>query len=251
MDNQPPRPDPQVLVTGASQGIGRAILQTLLQSGTSATGLSRSCPESIAGGPGSNATFAWIRLDLSDLADVERQAFSMRSRGIRALVLSAVDYGSDRRHPTSETTQQEWWQVITTNCTGQCLLVSRLLPCLLSAAPGIIVNISSDVALLPAPGRTAYAASKAGLHAMLRGAAEEYSPDCLRVYQLIPKFQLDTEGIRRRRPPGFDFSSYADPALIGRIAQEILATSGAGIPPGTYSVCRDGTMVPYEEIINI
>jgi cyclitol oxidoreductase len=251
MDNQPSSPDPEILLTGASQGIGRAILQRLLECGHSVTGLSRRRPEITSGMLGVNARFEWIHLDLSDLAQVERQALSLRRRCIRALILSAVDYGSDRRHPTAETTEHEWRKVVTTNCIGQCLLVSQLLPCLISTGRGIIINISSDVALIPAPGRTAYAASKAGLHAMLRGASAEYSPDELRVYQLIPRFQLNTEGIRRRRPPGFDFSSYADPVLVGTIVQKIFVSSGAEISPGAYSVCRDGTVVPFEQITNI
>jgi NAD(P)-dependent dehydrogenase (short-subunit alcohol dehydrogenase family) len=172
---------------------------------------------------------------------------SLKPMAIRALVLSAVDYGSTGRRPSSETSAEEWQKVITTNCTGQCVLVSRLLPKLLLNSPGIIVHISSDVAILPGAGRSAYAASKAGLHAMLRAVAAENSVESLRVYQLIPTFQSLTEGIRRRRAVDFDFSAYVDPALLAELAEQIVSTFGRAIEPGSYLVYRDGTMSQYSE----
>jgi NAD(P)-dependent dehydrogenase (short-subunit alcohol dehydrogenase family) len=158
-----------------------------------------------------------------------------------------VDYGSSGRHPTLATPPQEWQQVIGTNCIGHCILVSRLLTKLTANSPGVIVNISSDIAVLPGPGRAAYAASKAGLHAMLRAVAAENPIESLRVYQLIPTFQLMTAGLRRRRPTGFDFSSYADPDVIARIVPQLLSPDGGSIAPGTYLVRRDGTLGEYPE----
>ncbi len=195
--------------------------------------------------------FEWIKLDLSDPVAVAKCISSLHPIAIRALVLSAVHYGEGGRHPAADTSAKEWEQVIATNCVGHCVLISSLLNSLISASPGIIINLSSDVALLPASGRSAYAASKSGLHAMLRAVAEEYPIDKLRVYQLVPTFQIDTEGIRRRRPNDFDFSSYAHPAIIARIVDKILSPSGAGIAPGTYLVRADGTIALRPEITEL
>jgi hypothetical protein len=85
---------------------------------------------------------------------------------------------------------------------------------------------------------------------MLRAVAAEHREDGLRVFQLIPTFQSVTEGIRRRRPVGFDFSSYADPALIAEIAERILSGTGP-VVGGTYLIRRDGTLEPYEETANL
>jgi cyclitol oxidoreductase len=238
-----------VVVTGASQGIGRAILLALARSRQSVLGVSRSKPQELAiSAQPSEARYAsWRPLDLSNAAGVAEFASSLEPMVIRALVLSAVDYGSTGRRPSSEISAEEWQKVIATNCIGQCVLVSRLLPNLVLNSPGIIVHISSDVAILPGGGRAAYAASKAGLHAMLRAVAAENSVESLRVYQLIPTFQSVTEGIRRRRAIGFDFSSYVDPALLARLAEQIVTSSGGSLEPGSYLVHRDGTMSPYSE----
>lgn len=244
---------PRVLLTGASQGIGKAILVELARGGHFVLGVSRTKPEELPDpAPSSDRSYiAWKRVDLSDASDVEQCASSLEPMAIRALILSAVDYGPGGRHPASETAAEEWQRVIATNCIGQCLMVSRLLPKLIANSPGIIVNLSSDVAILPAAGRSAYAASKAGLHAMLRAVAAEHPVDCLRVYQLIPTFQLITNGIRNRRPVGFDFSSYVNPALIAQVVHHIISTPHNSIAPGTYLVSRDGTLDPYHEVTHL
>lgn len=242
-------PTATVVLTGASQGIGKAILLALARSRHSVLGLSRTTPEELADPAQSldSVYAAWKPLDLSDAADVSRCASSLESTAIRALILCAVDYGANERHPASTTSAEEWHRAIATNCIGHCLLVSRLLPTLIANAPGIIINLSSDVALVPAPGRAAYAASKAGLHAMLRAVAAEHSEECLGVYQLVPTFQLITSGIRRRRPIGFDFSSYADPAILARVVHQIVSPPGSSIAPGTYLVHREGALSEYPQ----
>jgi len=242
-------PAARVLLTGASQGIGKAVLLELARCGHFLLGVSRTPPElpiDFDRSPESDH-IAWKPLDLSNVAAVAQFASSLESMPVRALILCAVDYGANGRHPASTTPGQEWQQVITTNCVGQCVLVSCLLPKLTANSPGIIVNISSDVALLPAPGRAAYAASKAGLHAMLRAVAAEHSVAELQVYQLIPTFQLLTRGIRRRRPVDFDFSSYGDPAILARVVRQLVAVSADSIEPGAYLVGRDGALIACPE----
>lgn len=241
-----------MLLTGASQGIGKAVLLALSRSRHFVVGVSRKKPDELVAPSQSLASdyIDWMPLDLSDAAAVARCVTALEPVPLRALILCAVDYGEGGRHPASATSAPEWQKVIATNLVGHCLLVSSLLPKLVANSPGIIINLSSDVALIPAAGRAAYAASKAGLHAMLRAVAAEHSIDCLRVYQLIPTFQLLTNGIRRRRPVGFDFSSYADPALVAQVVDRILSASSS-IPAGAYLVRRDGTLDRYPEVTQI
>jgi NAD(P)-dependent dehydrogenase (short-subunit alcohol dehydrogenase family) len=241
----------RVLVTGASQGIGKAIAMALASRQYFVLGVSRSKPDYLDPNRfGWTEQVAWTSLDLSNASAVERYAASLETFPVRALILSAVDYGDGARHGASTVSTSEWQRVIGTNLVGQSVLVSQLLPNLLRTGPGLIINVSSDVAVAPAAGRAAYGASKAGLHAMLRAVAAEHREEGLRVFQLIPTFQSVTEGIRRRRPVGFDFSSYADPALIAEIAERILSGTGPFVG-GTYLIRRDGTLEPYEETASL
>jgi NAD(P)-dependent dehydrogenase (short-subunit alcohol dehydrogenase family) len=175
-------------------------------------------------------------------------AASLDDTRLRGLVLCAVDYGSAQRHPAAATQPEEWQRAIATNCLGHCILISQLLSRLVMNAPGTIINVSSDVALLPGAGRAAYAASKAGLHAALRAVAAEHPPECLRVYQLVPTFQSLTEGIRRRRPDDFKFDSYADPGVLATIVTQILCPGASDVlAPGTYLVRRNGELEAFAE----
>lgn len=236
------------LVTGASHGIGKAIVTKLASQHHRVLCISRSKPEFL----GQDALHCtdrvnWTALDLSNPSAVENYAASLEPKSVSALILSAVDYGDGARHPASSTSPLEWQRVISTNLVGHCVLVSELLPTLIQSSPGTIINISSDVAVLPSAGRSAYAASKAGLHAMLRAVEAETTKGELRVYQLIPTFQSVTNGIRRRRPEGFDFSSYAEPEVIADVVGRIL-TDGNSIQGGSYLVHKDGNLAQYNEI---
>lgn len=238
-----------ILLTGASQGIGKAIAMALAADRQSVVGVSRSKPNPTDFGE-SSGYFRWEKLDLANSSAITKLAVSLESVAFRALILSAVDYGDGPRHPASAISAEEWQRIVGATCIGQCRLTSLVLPKLMASPPGTIVNISSDVAVLPSPGRAAYSASKAGLHAMLRAVAAENAFEKLRVYQLIPTFQSLTEGIRRRRPPGFDFSSYADPAIIAGVVRQLVSSSVA-IAPGSYLVHRDGTLHTFTEISDL
>lgn len=239
------------LVTGASNGIGKAIVAKLANRHHRVLCVSRSKPEFIGPDELQSANYvSWTALDLSNPSAVEKYAASLEPESVRTLILSAVDYGDGARHPASSTSPSEWQRVVSTNLVGHCVLVSKLLPTLIQHSPGTIINISSDVAVLPSAGRSAYAASKAGLHAMLRAVEAETSSGELRVYQLIPTFQSVTNGIRRRRPEGFDFSSYAEPAIVADVVGRILA-AGNSIPAGSYLVHRDGSLVQYNEVSSL
>jgi short-subunit dehydrogenase len=241
-----------VLVTGASHGIGKAIAMRLANNGHSVLGVSRSKPE-LPDAAEFNAVnrIKWTPLDLSHANAIEEYVASLAPVAIRGLILSAVDYGEGGRHSASATSASEWQRVITTNLLGHCVLVSLLLPKVIANAHGVVINVSSDVAVTPAAGRSAYAASKAGTHAMLRAVAAEHPMEELSVYQLIPTFQTVTNGIRRRRPMGCDFSSYADPALIAEVVERLLSPSRTSVPAGTYLIRRDGTLDWYEEVASI
>lgn len=240
-----------VLITGASHGIGKAIVVKLANTHHRVLCVSRSNPEFSKEEFQWADRVSWTPLDLSNASAVEKYAASLAPTSVSALILSAVDYGDGGRHPASSTSTSEWQRVISTNLVGHCVLVSKLLPALTRNSPGIIIHISSDVAVIPAAGRSAYAASKAGLHAMLRAVEAESSDRGLRVYQLIPTFQSVTNGIRRRRPVDFDFSDYAEPALIADVACRILGSAGNATPAGAYLVRRDGGLIRYDETTSL
>ena len=195
----------RILVTGGSRGIGLAMAGGLAERGDDVAVLSRTPPPA-ATGP--------VRHLAGDLRSPDEVA-AVLARWLAAgaapdiVVHSAVAYGSDRRHPLQETTVCEWDAALEVNARGLVLVLNAVLPPMLRRGRGLVVGITSDVATGPGPGRIPYAASKAAAHAVLAGLAEEVRGTGVCVLELQPTLQVDTPGLRSRRPPDFVPAGYA------------------------------------------
>lgn len=201
-----------ILMTGGSKGIGRAILEALLEDGHTVANLSRTPP---SGHLASHARLVQLRCDLSDAAAVTsclRTWIEDRNGALDAVIHSAVAYGTSGRRPISETTQDEWDAAMDVNARSLLLILQLVIPEMQVREKGRIFGISSDVATAPGPGRVPYAASKAAAHAILSGLAEELAGSGVWVGELMPTHQVDTPGIRSRRPADFEPNGYASTA---------------------------------------
>ncbi|MCU7374090.1 SDR family NAD(P)-dependent oxidoreductase [Paucibacter sp. O1-1] len=159
-----------ILVVGASKGLGRAFVEGLGQDGDTVIGVSRSRPAALSGGPG--VTQDWIVADLSDpraaVDAIEAQSPAALDVIIYNLGLwESRAFGEDYDFLADE--DAALIELLNTNTVAAILLLKRLLPRLLSAAkPHIILTGSTSG--LPGSGRpeVSFGASK---HA-LRGIAE-------------------------------------------------------------------------------
>jgi short-subunit dehydrogenase len=151
------------------------------------------------------------------------------ARELDGMILCAASYGADSRHPFLETSDREWDEVMTVNVRSQFVMTSRLLPWLLKRERAFVVAISSNTATAPAPGRVAYGCSKAASYALFSGLAEELTDSAVSVVQLMPDRQVSTRGLRRRRPPGFDFSAYIHPDVFKEPIRAIVKGRGVGM----------------------
>jgi NAD(P)-dependent dehydrogenase (short-subunit alcohol dehydrogenase family) len=212
------------VLTGASAGIGLAIVEALSDYAHLVVISRTPAPTELKDG-------VWIKGDLREPEKVAAEiAAYMRSKNepLVGLIHCAASYGANQRHGFTETTDSEWHEVIAVNVTSQFVLTHRLLPLLLAGHKAFIVSISSNTATEPAPGRIAYGCSKAASHALFSGLAAEYADSLLSVVQVLPDRQVVTRGLRRRRPEGFDFSSYIRPEVFQDPIREIVLTRGEG-----------------------
>lgn len=197
----------RVLVTGGSQGIGLAIARGCAADGHAVTVLSRRPPAEEHG-------LEHVACDLRDPAGVERilgDRVRSAPHPFDVLVHAAVAYGSDRRHPLTESTVEEWDAAMEVNARGLLLVLKLVLPAMVERESGIVIGLSSDVAEAPGPNRIPYAASKAAAHAVLAGLAAELDGTGIAVLELAPTAQVDTPGLRSRRPADFQPVGYAAP----------------------------------------
>jgi len=196
------------LISGAAQGIGKAIAERFQQAGArviivdqdaaagvrAATELTRAC----AALP---VLFAPADLLIAEqIADAVLEVKRRHGR-IDVLVNNA---GIEIERSFEATTRDEWDRVLGVNLRGAFLLTQAALP-LFPESGGAIVNIGSIHATHAFPGSLAYACSKAGLLALTRNLALELAPRHIRVNAICPGY-VDTrlwhEYLRHAADPG-------------------------------------------------
>ncbi len=176
------------VVTGASRGLGRAIALALAEAGADLALLARKAEAlaTVATEVQRRGRVALVcpcdvtaETDVADAADRVRERFGV----VHILVNSA---GVNLRKPMTDFTLAEWRQVLDTNLTGVFLVCRTLVPLLRGHGYGRIVNLTSILSHVALPGRSAYAASKAGLLGFTRALALELAPEGITVNGLSP-----------------------------------------------------------------
>lgn len=177
----------RVLVTGASKGIGLAIVRAFRAEGASVTAVSRrSTPELEATG----ATF--VAADLSETDGPQRMVEAVLAADPRLDVLVNNAGGGDLPDGSLGNVldggDDIWLDVFALNLHSAVRTTRAVLPALIEAR-GAIVTIASDTSRrIGAPGATPlpYAASKAALRMFSRGLAERVGPEGVRVNTVSP-----------------------------------------------------------------
>lgn len=151
-----------VLVTGASRGIGKTIVNHLSSTGVTAIGTSRTASD----------TEAMLRLDVTDPASVQAcvDAMLQRHGRIDALVANA---GHDLYGALEDTSLAEFATQLDTNLMGVVRMVMAVLPVMRRQGTGRIVVISSLGGMIGLPMNSAYAASKFGVEGFCEALSVE------------------------------------------------------------------------------
>jgi len=173
----------RIFVTGAASGMGRAIAERFAAEGAKLALVDQSA-EALAAVAEPLKALA-IGLDVSSEAQVteavERAAKTLG--GLDGVVNAAGIYKSI---PFEDMTFDAWRRFIDVNLAGPYLICRAALPHLRAAGGGAIVNISSIGAMQPAPGQSAYAASKGGLTSFTKALAAELGKDNIRANVIAP-----------------------------------------------------------------
>jgi glucose 1-dehydrogenase len=180
----------RVLITGAYQGIGRAVTQRFLEEGATvfmtdkapASSLSEVEQQLNVPFPGKVASAHLDVADESEIVDVVKQAV-LHMGGIDILINNA---GINHQSPSHQYQAADFDRVLSINLRGAFLCSREVLKHFLGQGSGVIVNNSSCHELIPKPEFVAYAISKAGMASLTRSLALEYAGRGIRVNAVGP-----------------------------------------------------------------
>ena len=214
-----------VIVTGAGGGIGRSILDALLEVGARivAVDLPSSDLASVVDVHRAAGHDIWaVHADPTDpdvaaalVADAEEQL-----GGLDALVHAVGVAGRGR---IEEVDDHLWRTVIDGNLSSTFYLCRAMVPALRRRGRGSIVVLASAAGLRGWPGSVAYSASKAGVVGLTRTLAGELGPEDIRVWSLCPT-AVDTRMVS-------DALAASDDPVAARAAYEAAQPMGRVIRP--------------------
>jgi NAD(P)-dependent dehydrogenase (short-subunit alcohol dehydrogenase family) len=177
------------LVTGASQGIGRAIAGGLAEAGA------RIVVADLHGAEEAAASFTdgvGITANVADEADVTRLVDEVVERcdTIDVLVNNAGLYASLEMRSFEQIPLDEWRTVMDVNVASMFLMCRAVLPVMRTGGGGKIVNISSGTPFRGVPFLLHYVTSKGAIVALTRALAKEVGKDNVLVNCVAPGFTM-------------------------------------------------------------
>tara|TARA_Y100001970_G_scaffold292466_1_gene433855 strand:+ start:492 stop:1229 length:738 start_codon:yes stop_codon:yes gene_type:complete len=176
-----------IVLTGATGGIGSAILEKLVSSGANilATGTNEEKLKSI------NEKYKSVkteRFDISAHGEIENfinRANELLGNKIDVLINNA---GITKDNLSIRMKEEEWNKVININLTAAFLLSKNVIKKMIKNKKGKIINITSVVGHTGNIGQANYSASKAGLVAMSKSLALEYGKKNININCVSPGF---------------------------------------------------------------
>jgi NAD(P)-dependent dehydrogenase (short-subunit alcohol dehydrogenase family) len=178
-----------VLITGATKGIGRAIAEFAALKGWAVLGIARN----------NDSTFPGI-LEIIDLEnETERLSTFLKLAKKYNITRLVNNAGVNRLKSVSEVSKKDYERILSLNLTVPFELIQAVLPTMLEAKFGRIVNIASR-SLLGRPGASVYSSAKSGLIGLTRTLSMELAVHGITVNAVSPG-PIATEMFSTNNPP--------------------------------------------------
>jgi short-subunit dehydrogenase len=170
-----------ILIVGATGGIGRNLAKQLVQSGARVYLAARNRP--VLTSIGEDLDLPSERLftvDMTDDHSIGRMGEDIH-RQVPYIDILVNTAGIGIIKPLDQLSLADFQQTIQVNLTGTFLLVKTFLPAMRKAGKGLIINIPGVLGKVPMAGAAAYSASKYGLQGMMQSIREELKRTEIRI----------------------------------------------------------------------
>jgi 3-oxoacyl-[acyl-carrier protein] reductase len=180
-----------VLVTGSTRGIGRAIAETLAKAGARVAVVGRDLEKAQQAATEVGNGSIGFACDVTDTAAVAKLVADVETAfgSIDVLVNNA---GITRDNLVMRLKDEDWDAVINANLRGAFAAIRAVSRGMMKRRSGRIINISSIIGMIGNKGQANYAASKAGLIALTKSVAKELGSRNILVNAVAPGF-IETE----------------------------------------------------------
>jgi 3-oxoacyl-[acyl-carrier protein] reductase len=201
------------IVTGASQGLGRAIAETLAAAGAAVALVARSADklaDVAAGITAAGGRAEAFPCDVTKGEDIQRVVDAVVEK-LGRLDILVNNAGVTRDTLLPRMSDEEWDQVLTTNLRAPFLFMRAVSRPMMQQRYGRIVNVASVSGLIGNPGQANYSASKAGLVGLTRTVAKELAGRKITVNAVAPGFIAS------------DMTAALGPALLDEVKKRVPA----------------------------
>jgi NAD(P)-dependent dehydrogenase (short-subunit alcohol dehydrogenase family) len=202
------------LITGATGGLGTAVVERFAAGGWQVVGVDKRPGEDRDG-------VRYLEADLFDQAAVER-VVEQAGGELQAVVNLVGGFALGGR--VHETPIEDFERQFTLNLRPTYLVTAAAIPRMRS---GTVVCVGTRAALRPFPGAAGYIASKAALLALVRALDAEYRDDDIRINAVLPSV-IDTPA-NRDSMPGADHDAWVAPSAIAEVIHFLSTDASAPI----------------------
>jgi NAD(P)-dependent dehydrogenase (short-subunit alcohol dehydrogenase family) len=214
-----------VVITGAAGNLGRAAAQAFGRRGARLVLIDISLDHLTKAYPTPSPDQLLLALDLTDEVAVQKAVAGVMQKNPRIDVLCNIAGGFYYGEPVYQMRQDVWTRQIELNAGTVINAIKAVVPGMIAAASGTVINIGAAGHVQGHGHMSAYAASKGAVMRLTESMAEELQGSGVRVFCLMPT-TIDTPENRAQMPQA-DFSSWTPAEDIAEVMSLLTADAAA------------------------
>ena len=214
-----------VLVTGGGSGIGEAVVRHFAAQGAKVGFIDVKEAESKAVAASLRRKRQKVHFEAADLTDIAalKAAIAKIRAALGPITILVNNAAHDERHKLEDVTSEYFDDRIRVNLKHQFFCIQAVVPDMMKAGNGSIVNMTSGSWMVAFDGLPVYAAAKAAVYGLTRGLARSLGPHNIRINSIAPGWILTERQLKLWWSPESEKKLMQDQALKRRLGPDDVA----------------------------